>query len=78
MSLEPVPKIRTFQVYQRYDIATLDPKNERAQYENGQRDGEDGKGKRGGRDHRGNKIDLVVEKSSGFEESDYYHIIYQC
>ncbi len=83
MSLEPTPKIRAFQVYQRHDVAPFSPKSGRAQYGNSQRGGEDGKGKRGRenekgeRGHRRNKVDLVVEESSGFKASDYYHIIYQ-
>ncbi len=82
--LEPAPKIRASQVHECHDIAPLNPKSGRAQYENSQRGGEDGKGKRGGenrkgeRGHRGNKVDPVVEESSGSEASDYYHIIYQC
>ncbi len=84
-SLEPTPKIRALQVHQRYDIAPFDSRSGRAQYENGQRGGKDRKGKRdrkngkGEKDresHRGNKIDPVLNKSSGFETSDYYHIIY--
>ncbi len=39
------------------------------------RGGENRKGERG---HWGNKVDPVIEKSSGSEASDYYHIIYQC
>ena len=72
-------------MYQRYNIALFGSKSERAQYGNGQkgkedgknkRDGENGKDERGGGDHQGNKVDPMVEKSSGFEASDYYHIIY--
>ncbi len=82
--LEPAPKIQVSQMHERHDVASLGPKSGRAQYGNSQRGGEDGKGKKGGengkgeRGHRGNKVDPVVEKSSGSEASDYYHIIYQC
>ncbi len=81
-SLEPAPKIRASQVHQCHDVAPLGPKSGRAQYGNSQRGGEDGKSKRGGengkseRGHRGTKVDPLVEESSGFEASDYYHIIY--
>ncbi len=80
--LEPAPKIQASQVHERHDVAPLSPKSGRAQYGNSQRGGEDRKGKKGGenkkgeRDHWGNKVDLVVEESSGSEASDYYHIIY--
>ncbi len=87
MLLEPIPKIQAFQVHQRHNVALFSPKSGRAQYGNSQRDGENGKskrnrengkGERGGGSHRGNKVDLVVEESSGSEASDYYHIIYNC
>ena len=38
-------------MYHCYDIASFDPKSERAQNENGQRGGEDGKGERDERGH---------------------------
>ncbi len=74
-------------MHQCYDIASLGPKSRRAQYENSQRDREDGKvmgggenrmGERGGGGHQENKVDPMVEKSSDSEASDYYHIIYKC
>ncbi len=86
-SLEPAPKIRASQVHQRHDVTPLGPRSKRAQYGNGQRDGEDGKGKRGGENRKGkrgrggywrNKVDPLVEESSGSEASNYYHIIYRC
>ncbi len=84
VQLEPAPKIRAFQMHERHDVTPLGPKSGRAQYGNSQRGREDRKGKRGGengkgeRGHGGNKVGPVVEKSSGSEASDYYHIIYQC
>ncbi len=84
LSLVPMPKIRTFQVHQYYDVIPLGSKSGRAQYGNSQRGGENEKGKRGGENgkgekgHRRNKLDLLVEENSGSEISDYYHIIYQC
>ncbi len=86
-SLELAPKIRASQMHQRHDVAPFGPRSRRAQYRNGQRDGKDRKGKRGkenrkdergGESHRGNKVDSVVEESSGSEASNYYHIIYRC
>ncbi len=80
--LEPTPKIQASQVHERHDVTPLGPKNRRAQYGNSQKGGEDGKGTKGGengrgeRDHRGNKVDPMIEESSGSEASDYYHIIY--
>ncbi len=74
-------------MHQRYMVAPFSPRSWRAQYENGQMGRKDGKGKRGkkngkgergGGDYQGNKVDLVVEESSGFEISDYHHIIYRC
>ncbi len=74
-------------MYQRYDVSPLGPKSGRAHYGNSQRSGKNGKGKRGGengkgersaRGHWGNKVDPVVEECSGFEASNYYHIIYKC
>ena len=74
-------------MYKRHDIAPLGPKNRKAQYKEGQKSGEDGKDKkgrenerveRGERDHYGNKINLVVEKSSNSETSVYHHLIYRC
>ncbi len=85
MSLKPVPKIQVSQVHQRHDVAPFSLKSERAQYGNGQKDRKKGKDersrenrqdKRGGRGYWGNKIKLVVEESSGFEASNYYHMIY--
>ncbi len=54
-SLEPAPKIRTSQVHQRHDVASLGPKSRRAQYGNSQRGGEDGKGKRSRENRKGEK-----------------------
>ncbi len=71
-------------MHERHDVTPLGPNSGRAQYRNSQRGVENGKGKRGRengkaeRGHWGNKIDTVVEKSSGSEASKYYHIIYQC
>ena len=65
-------------MHQRHDVAPFGPKSGRAPYGNGQRSGKDEKGKRAKGGHRGNKVDPVVEESSGSETSDYYHIIYQC
>ena len=74
-------------MYKRHDIAPLDPRSGRAQYGEGQRGGEDGKDKRGGENgrgemggggHCGNKVNPMVEESSGSEASIYHHIIYQC
>ena len=87
MSLKLVPKTWDSQVYKRHDVAPLGPKSGRAQYEEGQRDGEDGKDKRGGENergemgrggHRGNKVNPIVEESSGSEASVYHHIINRC
>ncbi len=71
-------------MHQYHDVTFLGPKSGRAQYGNSQKGEEDEKGKRGrenGKSERGywgNKVDPVVEKSSGSETSDYYHIIYLC
>ncbi len=74
-------------MHQHYDVASFGPRNGRVQYRNGQKGREDGKDKRGGENgkgerdgggHWGNKVDPVVEKSSGSKASDYYHIIYTC
>lgn len=73
-------------MHQRHNITPHGPKNGKAQYENGQsggengkskRDRENGKSERGGEDHRKNKIDSVVEESSDSKTSDYYYIISQ-
>ncbi len=86
MSLKPAPMIQALQVHQCHDVVSLGSGSERAQYGNSQRGGEDGKGKRGGKNGKGergggvywgNKVDLVVEESSGSEANDYYHIIYR-
>ncbi len=80
-------KIKALQVHQHYDVAPLGSRSERVQYRSGSSDGEDGKGKKGGKNQKGergrgdyqrNKIDPIVEESSGFEVSNYYHIIYWC
>ena len=47
-SLELTPNIQASQVYQRNHVAPLSSKSGRAQYENSQNAGEDGKGKRDG------------------------------
>ena len=47
MSLEPAPKIQDSQVHQCYNIATLDTKNGRAQYDKSQQNRKDEKGKKG-------------------------------
>ncbi len=71
-------------MHQQHDFTPLAPKSGKAQYENSQRGGRNGKGKRRGengkgeRGYWGNKVDLVVEESSGSKASDYYHIIYEC
>lgn len=84
-SLELAPKIRDSQIYERYDVAPLSPRNGRTQYGKGQKSEDNRKGKRcgenrkgewGGRGHWENKVDRVVEENSDFEASDYYHIIY--
>ncbi len=64
-------------MHQRHDIAPFGPKGGKAQYGNSQKGGENGKGERDKRGHRGNKVDPVVEKSSSSEVSDYYLIICQ-
>ena len=46
--LKLAPKTQDSQVYKRHDIAPLSPKSGRAQYEEGQKGGEDGKDKGGG------------------------------
>ena len=70
-----------------YDVTFLGPKNRRAQYRERQKSEEERKDKRGkenrkgeksGGGHRGNKINPMVKKSSNFEASVYYHIIYWC
>ena len=85
--LELVAKTGDFQVYKYHDVAPLGCKSGRAQYEEGQKggedekdkkDGENGKSERGGGRYRGNKVNPIVKESSGSEASVYYHIIYQC
>ncbi len=69
-------------MHEYHDVVPLGPKSRRVQYGNNQRGEEDGKSKRGKENrkgekgHWGNKVDLVVEESSGSEASDYYYIIY--
>ena len=78
ISLEPAPKIQASQVHHLYNITPLHLKSSRTQYGNIQMGGEDRKGQRDRGGYWGIKVDLVVEKSSGPEASNYYHIIYQC
>ena len=86
-SLKLVLKTQDSQVYKCHDVALLGLKSGRAQYEEGKRgrknekdkrDRENERGKRGEEGHCRNKVNLMVEKSSDFEASVYYHIIYQC
>ncbi len=83
-SLESAPKIQVSYVHNYHDITLFGSKSGKAQYENSQKSGEDGKDRRGRenrkdkRDHQENKVDLLIEESSNFEASKYYHIIYQC
>ena len=66
-------------------VVFFGPKSEKIQYRKGQKNGKDEKGKRSrenGKDEKnkkvywGNKIDLVIEKSSNSKVNNYYHIIY--
>lgn len=83
--LRLAPKFQDFQVYKPYDVTAFSPKNGRAKYEKSQRDREDRKDKKDGENkkserdrggHRGNKVNLVVEESSGFKANVYYHKLY--
>ena len=83
--LELTPKIQNSQVYICYNVAPLGSKSLRVQYgenQRGKKDGKDergrenGSGKRGKRGHRGNKINVMVGKSSSSEVSVYHHIAY--
>ena len=85
--LKLAPKTRDSQVYKRHDVVPFGPKSGRAQYGEDYWGGENGKDKRGGKngrgekvggDHCGNKINPMVEESSGFKVSVYHHKIYQC
>ena len=85
MALEQAPKTQESQVYQCDDIASFGPKSRRAKYGEGQRDGEDekikkdwenGRDEKSGRDYCGNKVNLIIGKSSDSEASVYHYIIY--
>ena len=86
MLLELAPKTQDSQVYKCHNVALFGPKSGRAQYKKGQKGGKNRKDKRGRENKRGkrdrgghyrNKVNPMVGKSSGFETSIYYHIIYQ-
>lgn len=72
-------------MYKHHDVILFGSKNGRAQYRKGQKSRENKNNKRGEENRRGekgggdycrNKINPVIEKSSGFETSVYHDIIY--
>lgn len=53
-------------------------KSEKAQYKKGQKNRENRKSDRSGRNYWRNKKELLVRKNNGFEINVYYYRIYQC
>lgn len=82
-----MPTTHDFQLYQCRDMISFGSKSRRAQYggdqknrkdEKNKRNTENEKGERRRKNHRGNKVNLMVEKSSGSKIGVHYHIIYWC
>ena len=73
-------------MYKCHNVTPLGSKSKIAQDDKGQKSGENEKNKRGEENRRsekseeghcGNKVNLVIRKSSGSKASVYHHIIYQ-
>lgn len=85
--LQLTSKTQNYPIYKSHDVTLFSLKSGKTKYEKGQRDrknkknkksGENGRDERDKEDYCGNEVNPIVEKSSGFETSFYYHIIYLC